>query len=323
MVAGALLGASAGIKIWGVVVVVAVLMWTSITYGARRGLLLLAGAGFGATTVCLPFFAAAPESMWRMVVIDQLGRHRSRLGLGQRLTDMVGLTTLHAGSVAVAAALAVAAVGCVLAVRSNQGQLAVVVLLASSALLLSTPPWFVHYAGLIAAPGAIMVGAAAGTLIGVARSAGTRGLIASLLVAGLAVVAVPILTASLGRPFPAAPIAKRAAPLGGCVTTDNPTTLIQTDLLQRNFQHGCRLVVDLGGYSYDIHPGTVVPRKRNGPWQRFAIDYLKSGSAAIMMRFNRGFGFSAHSASVVKGWPVLLRTGHVVLRSPVRVDRGS
>jgi alpha-1,2-mannosyltransferase len=322
LVAGALLGVSAGIKIWGVVVVVAVLGWTWITLGGRRGLLLLSGAGAGATVVCLPFFAAAPGSMWRMVVVDQLGRPRSRLELGQRLTDMVGLTTLHAGLVAVAAAVAVAVAWCVLAVRSRQGRLAVVVLLASSALLLSTPPWFVHYAGLIAAPAAIMVGAAAGTLIGVARSIGARGLIASLLVAGLAVVAVPILSASFGRPFPAAPIAKRA-PLGGCVTTDDPTTLIQTDLLQRNFQRGCKLVVDLGGYSYDIQPGTVVPRSRNSPWQRFAIDYLRSGSAVIVMRFNRGFGFSAHSVSVVQGWPVLLRAGHVVLRSPVRVDRGS
>ena len=62
LVAGALLGVSAGVKIWGVVVMVAVLGWTSITYGARRGLLLLAGAGLGATIVCLPFFAAAPGS---------------------------------------------------------------------------------------------------------------------------------------------------------------------------------------------------------------------------------------------------------------------
>jgi len=323
LVAGALLGVSAGIKIWGVVVVVAVLGWTWITHGARRGLLLLAGAGVGATIICLPFFVSAPGSMWRMVVIDQLGRPRSRLGLGQRLTDMAGLTTLHAGLVAVAAALAVAVAGCVLAVRCSQGRLAVVVLVASSALLLSTPPWFIHYAGLIAAPAAIMVGAATRTLIGAARSTQARGLIGSILVVGLAVVAVPILSASFGRPFPAAPIAKVAAPLGGCVTTDDPTTLIQTDLLQRNFQHGCRLVVDLGGYSYDIHPGMVVPRSHNKPWQRFAIDYLRSGSAVIMMRFSRGVGFSAHSALVVQGWPVLLRTGHVVLKSPDRVDRGS
>ena len=204
-----------------------------------------------------------------------------------------------------AAALAVAVAGCVLAVRSRQGQPAVVVLVATSVLLLCTPPWFVHYAGLIAAPAAIMVGAATRTLIGAVRSFGARGLIAFLLVAGLAVVAVPILSASFGRPFPAAPIAKKTAPLGGCVTTDDPTTLLQTNLLPRNFQRGCRLVVDLRGYSYDLHPGTVVPRSRNGPWQRFAIDY--PGSAVIVMRFNRGFGFSRHSATVVQGWPVLLQ----------------
>lgn len=145
-----------------------------------------------------------------------------------------------------------------------------VVLVATSVLLLCTPPWFVHYAGLIAAPAAIMVGAATRTLIGAVRSFGARGLIASLLVAGLAVVAVPILSASFGRPFPAAPIARRRR---RSAAVSRPTIR-----------------------------------------QRFAIDYLRSGSAVIVMRFNRGFGFSAHSATVVQGWPVLLQAGHVVLR---------
>jgi alpha-1,2-mannosyltransferase len=323
LLAGALLGASAGLKIWGVVIVAAVVAWTWITYGARRGLLLLVGASVGATVVCLPFFAAAPGSMWRMVVLDQLGRRRSLVGLGGRLTDMVGLTTLHAGVVAVGVVLVVAVAGCVFAIRSRQGRLAVVVLMASSALLLSTPLWFVHYAGLTAAPAAIMVGAAAATLIGVSKSIGARGLIASLLVAGLAVVAVPMLGARFGRPFPAAAIAETAGPLGGCITTDDPTTLIQTDLLQRNLQRGCKLVVDLGGYSNDVHLSRVVARSRNGPWQSFAIDYLRSGSAVIVVRFNSRFGFSAHSAAVVRKWPVLVRAGRFVLRNPVRADQGS
>jgi hypothetical protein len=322
LVAGALLGVSAGIKIWGVVVVAAVLAWTWIAHGVGRGLLLLAGAGIGATMICLPFFAAAPGTMWRMVVVDQLGRPRSTVGLGGRLTDMVGLSPLHVGALFLAAVLVVAAAGGVLALRSRQGRLAVVVLLASSALLVCTPPWFTHYAGLTAAPAAIIVGAAASTLIGRATSITARALIASIL-AGLAVAAVPVLSNKFGRSFPATPIAERAARLGGCVTTDDPTTLIETNLLQSNLQRGCKLVVDLGGYSYDMYPRTIVPRSLNGPWQRFAIDYLRSGSAVIVVRFNTGFGFSAHSARVVRKWPMLARDGRFALRSPVRVDRGS
>jgi hypothetical protein len=61
---------------------------------------------------------------------------------------------------------------------------------------------------------AIMVGAAASTLIGAARSITTRAMIASILVAGLAVAAVPVLNDKFGRSFPAAPIAQRAARLG-------------------------------------------------------------------------------------------------------------
>jgi hypothetical protein len=83
LLAGALLGISAGIKIWGVVVAAAVLVWTRIIHGVGRGMLLLAGAGIGATMICLPFFAAAPGTMWRMVVVDQLGRPRSTVGAWQ------------------------------------------------------------------------------------------------------------------------------------------------------------------------------------------------------------------------------------------------
>lgn len=199
-------------------------------------------------------------------------------------------------------AIVAAAAGCVLAFRSRQGRLAVNHELGALERR-SERCWLNRQllAGL-----------------------GTRpAMIASILVAGLAVAAVPVLNDKFGRSFPAGPIAQRAARLGGCLTTDDPTTLIETNLVQSNLQPGCKLVVDLGGYSYDIYPRATVPRSRNVPWQRFAIDYLGSGSAAIVVRFNSGFGLSAHSARVIRGWPVLIRADRFVLRSPDRVGHGT
>jgi hypothetical protein len=42
-----------------------------------------------------------------------------------------------------------------------------------------------------------------------------------------------------------------------------------------------------------------------------------------VMRFKTGSGFSLHSASVVRGWPVLVRAGQLALRRPVHVAGGS
>ena len=105
----------------------------------------------------------------------------------------------------------------------------------------------------------------------------------------------------------------------GCVTTDDPTSLIELDVLSRNLDRSCLLVADLGGYSYYMQPdrSVFVPRRENRPWQAAAIQYLRSGHLMIGLRFTRTRGFSEASAATVRSWPVVARSGRVIIRRPV------
>ena len=78
--AGVPLGVAAGIKIWGIVVIIAVVAYVWATKRGRAALLVALGAAVGGSAVCLPFFVSAPSNMWRMVVLDQIGRPDTDLG---------------------------------------------------------------------------------------------------------------------------------------------------------------------------------------------------------------------------------------------------
>ncbi len=100
---------------------------------------------------------------------------------------------------------------------------------------------------------------------------------------------------------------KALADRPGCVTTDNPVSLIDTDTLRRNLDRGCPLVVDLSGYVYDIShaDGSTPERLRNAKFQTVMVDYLGSGSTAVIMRLWPG-SFDDASQAKVRSWPVLL-----------------
>jgi alpha-1,2-mannosyltransferase len=330
LLAGVLLGLSSGIKIWGVVFVLAFVGWYLGGRQVRRAAKLLAGAAIGVSLVCLPFFLAAPAAMWRMVVVDQLGRRESAVGLGHRVFDLTGLAPLsttasaHPWLVVLAAAVLVAAV--LLAVRTRVGRLGVLVLVVSWVVLLATPSWFVHYSGLAAAPTLVVLGGAVAELgrlwhrrLGLGRSGRLRMVptIATLItVVALLGYAVPILKSTIGDPFPGRQLAARLAGVDGCVTTDEPTVLIETNVLQRNLARNCPLVADLGGYSYDLPTPQPVPREQNARWQQLALGYLRSGQVTILVRFHLGSGFDAVSADIVRHWPVLARVDGYVVREP-------
>ncbi len=148
LVAGALLGLAAGTKIWGVAVVAVLVVWVGRRLGVRRAVTVLAGAVGATVLMCLPFFLAAPGAMWRMVVLDQLGRRRVSETLAGRLVDIAGFSGLRdrfgTATLAVGALVALAAV-LVLAVRVPLGRLAAALFVATTAVLLSTPPWSVAY----------------------------------------------------------------------------------------------------------------------------------------------------------------------------------
>lgn len=319
--AGCLLGFSAGVKIWGVVPAVAVVVWVLISLGRRAALDAVGGFVAGVTLICLPFFAAAPTQMWHLVVVSQLGRPEAASGWAERAWMITGLSPVAHAPVRpwLLVAVVVLAGCCAVSWSSRPGRLCVVVLVSVLGLLFATPTWFLHYAAAAGGPLALVAGTAAGWVaVRVNRPA------PALLAGGAALVvlaasAQAVLALPFGTPFPTAALAPAVAAARTCVTTDDPISLIELDMLSRNLDRGCPLLADLGGYSYALQsdPSAAVPRRKNLVWQRLAIAYLRSGDVMVGLRFNRTHGFSDASAATVKTWPVLARSGRVTARHPV------
>lgn len=321
--AGALLGLSTSTKIWSALLVLVLLAWSMVTAGVRPALLLLVGAVASAVVVCLPFFLAAPQAMWRMVVLDQLGRPRVDAKPAERLLETGGLSEVHASPVLTlplaAFCLLVGSSAAVLAVRTSLGRLALALFVAATALLLLSPSWSVRYAGVAAPPAALLFGSALVALD--QRLKRRRGTAAALVGAGVltyAVASVPQLT--FGHPLPTTALRPALEAAGGCVTTDQPTVLIETGALRRNLLAGCPLVADLGGYSYHLQPGASrrTSRAANRQWQKFTLSYLGSGSVTVIGRFSGDPGFSRTTRATIDRWPVVGGSGRYLVRQPTR-----
>jgi hypothetical protein len=102
------------------------------------------------------------------------------------------------------------------------------------------------------------------------------------------------------------------------VTSDDATALIASDTLSRNLSRNCRFIADLGGNSHDLAAaaGVAVSRNQNKAFQRFAIDYLRTGSVTILIRYSDGRGFNARTTAVLDRWPLLARSGRRQVRQP-------
>jgi alpha-1,2-mannosyltransferase len=296
---------------------------------ARAGALLLGAAGAGGA-VCLPFFAAAPRAMWRMVVLDQLDRPQMRTPLDTRIFQLVGLGHAHPSDVSSVLLLTLLAFGLlvVVALTTQLAQLPVVMLIGLGLLLLVTPTWFLHYGALVSGPLAVTVGTAAGGLVRFAlsrhRTAGV--MTAAALLGLLGLYAVPDATTRMNTPFPAGAIAARAAgpqslSTPRCVTSDDETTLIELNLVSRNLEHGCRFVADVSGDTYQQRKAANHGRAADRPWQRYALSYLRSGQLTLVVRFREGRDLSLSSWRIVHHWRVVERVGRFALRHPVAASR--
>ncbi len=89
--------------------------------------------------------------------------------------------------------------------------------------------------------------------------------------------------------------------------------------MSRNLSRGCRFIADLGGNSHDmaVAAGLRVSRNRNQAFQRFALDYLRTGSVTILIRYSGGRGFNAKTTAVLEQWPLLASSGQFQVRQPV------
>lgn len=324
LLAGACLGLGVTVKAWGVVPVLVVVGWLLLRRRGRAAWTTLAGAAGACILICLPFFLAAPGPMWRMVVVDQLGRDRSGRGPGRRLADLVGVSPWPDAVTGwlLAGALVVVVAATAWSLRDPRTRLPGILVVTLGAVLLGTPTWFLHYPAYVAGPLLVVLGAAAGALAdAVGRRAGRLAggsVVVVALVAAL-LSAVPLLGLRLGDRFPGSSLARALAPVPGCVAADDPTVLLETGLLARNLARGCPLVVDPGGYSYDLHGpgGAGVSRSRDPVWQAWYLDHLRSADAVVTVRYTTRFGLSRATAETIRSWPVLAEVGGVVVRRPL------
>jgi alpha-1,2-mannosyltransferase len=324
--AGALLGLTITIKVWGVVTILIVLGWLLLLRRYAAALRVLIGSAVAATVICLPFFAAAPTAMWNQIVRDQLWR---RGGRGRTILDkldvMTGLGIVGRSYAALTVAAVIALLGCAaLAWSYREARLPVLLMLGQGMFLLATPTFFPHFAGFIAGPVALTVGAAIGRLIVLVRARPAQIALSLLLGVAVVVYASGWRDIRYNRQFPDQFRAFTAA-VPGCVTSDDATALLLTDTLSRNLSRGCRFIADLGGNSHDLATaaGLRVSRNRNQAFQAFALDYLRSGEVTILMRYRGGEGFSAKTTAVLDQWPLLARSGGYQVRRPVELGRSA
>ncbi len=320
LIAGALLGLAMTIKIWGVVTLLIVLGWLLLLRRYGVALRVLIASAAAATVICLPFFVAAPTAMWNQIVRDQLFRRASDVTSLERLDQMAGLSIISRPyPPAITVAVVVALLGCAaLAWSYREARLPVLLMLGQGLYLLVIPMWFPHFAGFTAAPVALTAGAAMGRLMALLRATPARIAVGVLAAGALLVYASDSATVTFNRRLPDQFRALTAS-TPGCVTSDDATALVATDTLSRNLSRGCRFIADLGGHSHDMAAaaGVQVSRNRNQAFQRFALDYLRSGSVTILIRYSGGRGFNAKTTAVLEQWPLLARSGQLQVRQPV------
>ncbi|MCY7372478.1 MAG: glycosyltransferase 87 family protein [Spirochaetaceae bacterium] len=321
VLAGVVLGAAVAVKLWAVMPLVVIVVWVLRRSGRSAGLVLTAAAAVTSATVVLPFLAAAPRAMVRMVVLDQLGRPDNGVSTLVRLSGVTGNyhaagSTLHTATLlTVAVVVALVAVSAVAAaVAAPTARVWVAMLVAQSGLLLAGPAYYDHYATFIAPALVLVVGTGVELLVTRVRERVPRlvPVAAVACLAGLALVAV---TGPVHREGRRVPTELVAAAVGSarCVRADSTSALIATDLLTRDLRRDCPLTVDVTGLTYDLassqldegRPGAS--RRTDAAWQHFLRHWVsRDGPLIVVQPGADGYGPAARA---------LLRSNRVLLRT--------
>lgn len=296
LVAGALLGFSASLQLWGIVPLVVIGSWLTFraSRAARRPRLPVAfalAAGLAFAAVVLPFLATAGDVMIREIVLDQLGRPSNGISLVQRLRTIEGLGQLHPRVpdvvpllAAVAAAVAVAWV----MRRSAWVRIFAVLFAVQTAVLLLTPISFPHYAAWPAAVGAVAFGVAGALFL----DAMPRPRIARIVVLGYALATAILLVPDIPAAGQRLQLDALASDLSNatCVAADEPILLIELSRIGRSIAAGCAVVVDPTGVGYDTDRGLLAPdnvakaRTKLAGYQRAMLAYFRFSDAAFFAR---------------------------------------
>jgi hypothetical protein len=269
LVGGLFLGASAAMKIWGFLVLGAVLV-VCLRRLRQAFLPVLVGGLAGFLAFCLPFIVAAPGAFFHDVFVDQfrrvevgsagLSQGQPAFGFGERLkwlTGSGGLTLLRAGTVATIAvgALAVCAAGLVTyrfrrRICPAEWALLLCATVATAAML--APAYlFAHYVYFPAAFIAPLIGGATPALVRrlrLPRRLGTKLPALAVVIAGVAFF-VPQQAGFARSHLTTAiqpTILNLVIPARACVVSDDSSVAIAADLYVPS-RPGCPAMVDSFG----------------------------------------------------------------------------
>jgi hypothetical protein len=295
--AGAALGLATAVKLWAVVPLGVLLGWLLLRRRRSAALPYAVGAAAAAAAVCLPFFVLAPARMMRLVVLDQLGRTNNGISTWDRLAGMTeaGVVAHVVGAQLPLLTAALSVLGGLAAAlvtwRCPPARPWCALLAAQTALLLSGPSYFSHYATYVAPALALVVGAAADLARRALRSRARVLQPVAVATGVLAALALALVTQlhPEGRTRPDRQVRTDAASVR-CVAADTPAILEVSDLLAHDLRNGCAVLVDPTGLTYDQDHGdlaagnTVVARRADVEWQHRLTRYFARSEAVILQR---------------------------------------
>jgi len=330
LAAGAAMGLAACVKIWMLAPLAVLLGWQLMSSGRRSAVRVAAGSAIAGAVVLAPFLTSW-DALLRMAVLGQMGRTRDGTTVVERLREIVGLQPLSGHLPAVAVDLALVSVClltlgiAVLAWSRPESRVHVVLLAVSAGVLLSVPTMFEHYAAFVAVPFALMLAGATAALSQPwwesaagrvpaprrRRRATLAAAPALLVLVALLAVHVRTVAAPHGVAFPATRLRPYVA-ARPCLVTDVPIVPVLLDVLTRDLDRGCPLVVDVMGEEHHADrprdpDGAPVVRQRNAIWQGLMQRYLTAGSTTVLARPETGL--SATTRQRLGGLPLLVREG--------------
>jgi hypothetical protein len=217
----------------------------------RRVLPFVAGVVLGFAVPTLPFFLAAPASLYRDVVTTQVSRipASARVPVATRLGDLTGAAAVtNRDSVAIGATIALVAlvVGAFALSRRRPTTLewfAIGSCVAVGVAQLAPAQYYPHYAAFIAPFLAIVLA------VSLARVVGERAPRLALVIAAASVAALLInqVSSLRGQSSPDVVAAvDSVVPAGGCTTSDAPRNLVTTDRFVATAS-GCTNMTDPNG----------------------------------------------------------------------------
>ncbi len=333
-VAGAALGAAAAIQLWAVVPLVVIVGTVVVSARAARldprrpAVALLGGAATAFTVICLPFLATAPAAFIRYVLIDQLDRPDIGVSLVTRLRALEGLSIGSAAAgpspvdvVIVGAAILGAGAVVLVARRVPAARMWCVMVMVETSYLLIAPNFYSHYSAWIAPAAAIVLGTAAAIVIEVAEPHRPLGTLAQAACLGV------IAALALGVPRHEGAVLQRSAletDLDGarCVSADAPDLLVITSGLRRDIEHGCPLVLDPTGVSYEtdrgrLAAGSVTAARRGAAGYQIAMEEYYDDSNAAMFTQPSADGLTASTREEISDeLPIVVESGTVTVMLP-------